>query len=195
MAGALRVVAAFFVVDVRAAGVFAVEVFAVEVFAVDVRADAVLAVGVLAVDVFGVEVLRARVLGSAAGTTEMPGSSSTDAASAAFLAVEALRRAGAFFAGGSAGTAAPSPGTAASAAEVVGRSGADVPAGLAAGSDGDGVLAWLTWNTLATNPAIVKPAVEGLGSVPVPAGAPGAPGRRPGEDTAGSRRVTGSLTA
>ncbi|GAA1761756.1 hypothetical protein GCM10009767_20870 [Kocuria aegyptia] len=120
--------------------------------------------------VLDVDVRLARGLGSAAGTTAMPGSSATGvvaSASGAFRAVDVLRRAGAFFAGCSAGAGAapvPAPGR----AGVVEGSGAGAPAGLEAGSDGGGVLAWLTWNTLATNPAIVKPAVEPWDGVAVP---------------------------
>jgi hypothetical protein len=148
--------------------------------AVAVLVPAALAAGVPAADfaaaVLAVDVRLARGLGSAAGTTAMPGSSATGAVtsgSGAFRAVDALRRAGAFFAGCSAGAAAapvPAPGRA--GVVVVEGSGAGAPAGLEAGSDGGGVLAWLTWTTLATNPAIVKPAVEPWDGVAVPVSRP-----------------------
>ncbi|GAB2601453.1 hypothetical protein GCM10009696_03520 [Kocuria himachalensis] len=135
------------------------------------------AAGAFVAAVLVVEVRLARGLGSAAGTTAMPGSSATGAGAAAsgvFRAVDARRRAGAFFAGCSAG-AAGAPVPAAGRAGVVEGSGAGAPAGLEAGSDGGGVLAWLTWTTLATNPAIVKPAVEPWDGVAAPVGRPGAP--------------------
>jgi hypothetical protein len=195
---AFRGVVAFLAVAVLVVAALAAGVLAAGVLAAGVLAAA----GAFAAAALAVEVRLARGFGSAAGTTAMPGSSATGvvtSASGAFRAVDALRRAGAFFAGCSAGAAAAAAVSAPGRAGVVEGSGAGAPAGLEAGSDGGGVLAWLTWTTLATNPAIVKPAVEPWDGVAVPLSRPrGAvrhAGGRMGGGAALRRRGTGSLTA